>query len=189
VALRSEAHLKPHERFFIPNYHFYQTACFLGRRGGSAVTVRKGIPYNHVDLPPLVSIETTGVSTPIGSSETLLAAVLKSPGQALNDADITELLSFRHKSLLAGGMNAKYQFRNSVISKILGAKLLNLLHINNSEISASQCPTHYSPAGNGGLLDIILHKNVWLSEVIVSDILDSGHLPIMFHSLDHIRTR
>jgi hypothetical protein len=38
------------------------------------------------------------------------------------------------------------------------------------------------------VLDIVLH-NVWLSEVIVSDILDSGHLPIVFHLLDHIRTR
>jgi hypothetical protein len=25
VALLSETHLKPHERFFIPNYHFYRT--------------------------------------------------------------------------------------------------------------------------------------------------------------------
>jgi hypothetical protein len=30
---------------------------------------------------------------------------------------------------------------------------------------------------------------VWLSEVIVSDVLDSGHLPVLFHILDHVRTR
>jgi hypothetical protein len=28
VAVLSETHLKPHERFFIPNYHFYQTDRF-----------------------------------------------------------------------------------------------------------------------------------------------------------------
>jgi hypothetical protein len=39
------------------------------------------------------------------------------------------------------------------------------------------------------VLDIVLHKNVRLSEVIVSDILDSDHLPIIFHLLDHIRSR
>jgi hypothetical protein len=33
VALLSETHLKPHERFFIPNYHFYRTERFLGREG------------------------------------------------------------------------------------------------------------------------------------------------------------
>jgi hypothetical protein len=31
----SETHLKPHVKFFIPNYHF---------------PGRKGIPHNHVDL-------------------------------------------------------------------------------------------------------------------------------------------
>jgi hypothetical protein len=41
VALFSETHLKPHDRFFVPNYHFYWTDRFLGR---------KGIPHNHVDL-------------------------------------------------------------------------------------------------------------------------------------------
>jgi hypothetical protein len=34
-----------------------------------------------------------------------------------------------------------------------------------------------------------VHKNYRLSEVIVSDILDSDHLPIIFHLLDYIRTR
>jgi hypothetical protein len=43
--------------------------------------------------------------------------------------------------------------------------------------------------GNGDVLDIVLHKNIRLSDVIVSDILDSDLLPIMFHILDHVRTK
>jgi hypothetical protein len=39
------------------------------------------------------------------------------------------------------------------------------------------------------VLDIVVHKNVRLSEVIVSDILDSDHLSIIFHLLDHNRSR
>jgi exonuclease III len=46
VALLSETHLKPHERFFIPNYHFYRNNRFPGRKGGTADAVRKGIPQN-----------------------------------------------------------------------------------------------------------------------------------------------
>jgi hypothetical protein len=61
VALLSDTHLKPHERFFTPNYHIYRTDRFPGRKGGTAVAVRKGIPHNHADLPPLVSIEATGL--------------------------------------------------------------------------------------------------------------------------------
>jgi hypothetical protein len=37
-----------------------------------------------------------------------------------------------------------------------------------SEISAQQCPTHHSPAGNGDVLDIFVLKNVRLPEVIAS---------------------
>jgi hypothetical protein len=54
----------------------------------------------------------------------------------------------------------------------------------------SQCPTHYSLGGGGGIenvLDIVVHKNIRLSNVIVSDILDSDHLPVLFHILDHVR--
>jgi hypothetical protein len=151
--------------------------------------VRKGIPYNHVDLPPFVSIKATGVCIPTGSSEVLLAAVCRSPGHAWNDTDITELLSFRHKSLLAEYLNAKHQFWNIIVPKTSATKHLNLLHINEFEISAPQCPTNYSPTGNGDVLDIVVHKNVLLLEIIVSDILDSDHLPIVFYLLDHVITR
>jgi hypothetical protein len=75
MALLSETHLKPHEMFFIPKCHFYRTDHYPGRKGGTAIAVRKGIPHNHVDLPPLVSVEATGVCIPIGNSEMLLAAV------------------------------------------------------------------------------------------------------------------
>jgi hypothetical protein len=99
VALFQNTHLKPHERFFIPNYHFHRTDRYPDKEGGTAVAVIKGIPHIHVDLPPLVSVEATGVCTPIGNTEVLLAAVYKSPGRAWTDADITEILSFRRKSI------------------------------------------------------------------------------------------
>jgi hypothetical protein len=83
---------RPHERFFILNYHYYRTDHYPGRKGRTAIGIRKGIPYINVDLPPLVSVEATGVYIPIGNSEVLLAAVYKSPGRAWSDADITELL-------------------------------------------------------------------------------------------------
>jgi hypothetical protein len=81
VALFSETHLKPHERFSIQNYHFYRNDRQSGRKGGTAVAVKKGIPQNHVDLPPLISVEATGVCIPIGNREVLLAAVYKSLGR------------------------------------------------------------------------------------------------------------
>jgi hypothetical protein len=95
VALFSETHLKSHERFFNPNFHYYRTDRHPGRKGGTAVAVRNGILHNHIDLPPLNSVEATGVCIHIGNSDFLLAAVYKSPGHAWSDADITELLIFK----------------------------------------------------------------------------------------------
>jgi hypothetical protein len=43
--------------------------------------------------------------------------------------------------------------------------------------------------GNGDVLDIMEHKNIILSNAIVTDILDSDHLPIIVHILDHVRTK
>jgi hypothetical protein len=82
---------------------------------------------------------------------------------------------------ITGHLNAKHPFRNSAVSNPSGAKLLDLLHINEFEISQLQCPTHYSPAGYGDGLDIVMHKKVRLSRVIISDILHSDHISVVFH--------
>jgi hypothetical protein len=89
---------------------------------------------------------------------------------------------------LAGDLNTKHPFCNSRVSNPSGEKLLNLFDLNDFEISAPQCPMHYSPAENGDVLDIVVHRNIRLSNVIVCDILDSNHLPILFHILNHVRT-
>jgi hypothetical protein len=104
------------------------------------------------------------------------------------DAEITELLSFRNKFILASDLNAKHQFWNSRLRNPSGEKLLKSFDLHNFEISAPQHPLHYSPAGNGEVLDIVVHMNIRLSNVIVSDNLDSDHLPMIFHILDHVRT-
>jgi hypothetical protein len=140
--LFSETHLTPHERFYIQNYQVYRTDRFPGTKGGTAVAVKKGIPHSHVDLPPLNSLEATGVCIPIGNSELLLAAVYKSPGKAWRDADIIELLKFRRKSVLAGDLNAKHPFWSSSVSNPSGKKLLDLFDTSDFEISAPQCCTH-----------------------------------------------
>jgi hypothetical protein len=142
VALFSEIHLKPHDRFHIQNYHFYRIDRDPERKGGTVVAVRKGIPHMNVDIPPLISVEATGVCIPIGNQDILIAAVNKSPGRIWNDEDITELLSFRHKCILAGDLNAKYPSWNTAVSNPSGQKLLQLFDTSDFYISAPQCPTH-----------------------------------------------
>jgi hypothetical protein len=49
--------------------------------------------------------------------------------------------------------------------------------------------SHYYPAGDGDVLDIVVHQNIRVSDVIISDILDSDDLPRVFHILDHVKIR
>jgi hypothetical protein len=134
VALFSVTHLKPHERFFILNYHLYRTDRHPCRKGGTAVAVRRVIPRNYVDLSHLVSVEATWVYIPIGNSEVLLTSVYKSPGRAWSNADITELLTFRRRYILAGDLNAKHPFWNSAVSNPSGEKLMALFDLSEYEI-------------------------------------------------------
>jgi hypothetical protein len=157
-ALFSETYLKPHERSFIPNSHFHRTDRYPGRKGGTAIAVRKGIPHNHVDLPPLVSVEATGFCIPVGNSEVLLAAFYKSPSRAWSDIDITELLSFRPKSILAGDLTLKTHFGIVHFETLQVTNCYICLMYTKFKISAPQCPVHYSPNGNGDVLVIVVHQ-------------------------------
>jgi hypothetical protein len=43
--------------------------------------------------------------------------------------------------------------------------------------------------GNGDVLDIVVHQNIRVSDVTVSDILESDHLPVVPHILDYGKIR
>jgi hypothetical protein len=69
-----------------------------------------------------------------------------------------------------------------------GGELVQLFDANDFENSATQHPTNYSLAGNGDVLVIVVHQNIRLSHVSVSDILNSDHVPIVFHILHLVTT-
>jgi hypothetical protein len=48
---------------------------------------------------------------------------------------------------------------------------------------------NYKPDGRDDVVDVLVHQNAQLTEVIVIDNLDSDHLPIIFSILDPVRTR
>jgi hypothetical protein len=56
--------------------------------------------------------------------------------------------------------------------------------MNEFKISESQPLTE-----SGDMLDTLVHQNIRLSDVIVSDILYSDHLPIVVHIVDHVKIR
>jgi hypothetical protein len=131
----------------------------------------------------LISIEATGVCIPVSNTEILLAAVYRSPVKDWCDTDTNELLSLINKTVLAGDLNAKHPVWNSLSSNRSVARLLKLQDNSDFQISVPRYPTHYTPPGKTNVLDIVVHRNVWISDVNVLEILDSHHLPILFHML------
>jgi hypothetical protein len=185
AALLSETHLKLHERF-IYIYRVYRTDRFPNLKGRTAGAVRYGIPHarDHVDLPPVQLIEATGIIVPIGRRE-LLAAVYKPPSKPWCDEDAIHLVNLRNKSGLAGDSKDVWSSHTSNPS---GEELLTLLIKNDFQISAPPSPTHYMPRGND-ILNIVIHRDIRLSGVTMSDALDSDHLPIFFSILEQVCAR
>lgn len=143
----------------------------------------------HAHLPPLHSGKPQGFYVRTGDSEFVIVAVYKSPVLAWSDANITETLNFRIKSLLGGDLNGKNPVWNGQVSNPKSKRLLELFEGNFFQISGPPCPIHYTLQKNGEVLCILLHKNVPLLDVIFSINKHSDHLSIIFHILHSIRTR
>jgi hypothetical protein len=107
------------------------------------------------------------------------------------DTNITELLDFRSKSILAGDLNAKHPALNSKFSNPSYLTPLELFVSFNFGISAQQFSAHYTPNSRGDFLDTVVYQNIRLTEVIVTDTLDLDHLPKirLFTILDSARKK
>jgi hypothetical protein len=112
---------------------------------------------------------------PIGNTEIFPAFVYKSPQRLSSDIDITEPLGFRNKSILQVTWMLWNLFGIVHSLKPLRLELLELFVSSNFDSLAPQRSTYYTLDGRGDVLDIVVHQNVGLSEVIVTDILDSDH--------------
>jgi hypothetical protein len=130
------------------------------------------MPHTYINLLPLfLSGEGRGVCIQIGNTKMLLAAVLQFLQRVWSDTDITELLGFRNKTIPAGDLNAKHPGWNSKVSNPTCLNFLGLFFSSDFKISATRYPVHCTPDERGDVLDIVVHQNVRLSEVIVTEIL------------------
>jgi hypothetical protein len=117
----------------------------------------------------------------------LLAAVYKSPGRAWGDADITELSSFKPKTILAGDLNDKIHFCTVQ---------LQILQVTNCYIYLMQTNLKFQPRNSPPIITLaekVTCSILWSTKIslsdVVCDILESDHLPVIFHILDHTKSR
>jgi hypothetical protein len=95
MSVFSQRHISnPLRIFVIPNYHFYRNDRFPGRKGGTTLVIRKGIPHDliggELSLPPCFNRSQWDPHTDWWLW-VLLAAICKAPWHTWNDANIAEL--------------------------------------------------------------------------------------------------
>jgi hypothetical protein len=152
----------------------FQTHRFPLMKGRSDLAVTDVTSRKHVDLPPLVSVEVTGVFIPTGNGQNLTSSYHKSPRRAWRNADIIAPLILRCKWIRTDDLNSKHELWTRIVPNPPCGKPVHLFDKKLNDTSALRCSTHYSPAGSGYVFEILLHQNVRLSDVIVYDSL--GHI-------------
>jgi hypothetical protein len=90
MSVFSVTYLKPHLRFYIPNYYIYRTDHEDRNKGGAAIAVKKVIPQTCADSTTFCSPEATEVCMLIGNLECCLQLFIN-PCKDWSDTDITEL--------------------------------------------------------------------------------------------------
>jgi hypothetical protein len=91
--------------------------------------------------------------------------------------------------MLAGELHSKHPVCSKNISNTSDLKILELFVSTYFETSAPRYCPHYKRYGRSYVVHILVHQKVRLSEVIVTDILDSDHLPIIFNILNPVRKK
>jgi hypothetical protein len=175
--------LKLHTKLYIPNYDIYLAGHHDRHKGGSAIVVEKGIPHRLVDVPTLLSVEHE--SAYLLGTLTCCLQLFINVRRLWSDTDAKELLGSRNNSVPVGDLNAKHPVWTYKVSNPSGLKLFLLVIALKSQLHNALCSTHLMAEMMFSTLWCIrTHQNIPLSEVIVTDILDSHNLPTMFSMLE-----
>lgn len=112
IMLMNETHLKPHHTFRISNYSIIRTDR-PGIKGGTAIMYKNQLPAQQIDIPPLQTLEATGIKLFTQNFHIILIAAYKPPDIPLNPADIRSLSSLGQHVIIAGDLNCKHPHWNS----------------------------------------------------------------------------
>ena len=186
VALINETFLKPHITFRLANYNVIRNDRLDQQNGGTAIVIKRSIPFTEIDRIVLNSIEVTGINLYTTDSPIALFSCYKSPPVTLLKADL-ELLKRNHKRIvLAGDLNAKNKLWNSRVFNRSGRRLEAFADELNLHVIAPTTPTFYPYNGSEpDVLDTCVYANVQILNhpVSICD-LDSDHVPVFFE-LNH----
>lgn len=180
AAMIGETMLKPQTNFQLANFVTYRTDRISKHGGGTAVIVDAKICHHQIVLPPLITIEATGVEIMTRNGPLRLVAVYCPPGVKMDTADIDRLLDSNLPTVLGGDLNAKNRAWNSRVNNTRGNALLARSRTQGFTVSGPAEPTHYQGSCTPDVLDVAVTMGFQQSfdlETITA--LTSDHLPVL----------
>lgn len=175
--LITETHLKGDKKPpAIPEYRVTHKNRDNERRGGVAIYSHKSI--NITEIP----LNTRGIETVAVKSDNItICCCYNRPPRDLEANDLEEIFA-NERVVACGDFNAKNRAWSCNTTNTAGRTLLGYTDDNGITVHAPAQPT-YVPMNNTdreSILDIVIAKNVPVSNIEVHNELSSDHLPVMF---------
>ncbi|KAJ1120327.1 hypothetical protein NDU88_008500 [Pleurodeles waltl] len=182
IALISETHFQGSQNLNLANHRVYRTDRATGAKGGgTAVIVSTKVKHHEIALPPVGSVEATGIQIQTTAGPLRLIAAYSPPGK-LCPKDLDALLDPSIPTLIGGDLNAKHQCWNSRTANSKGHALLAHSKKEDFVVAGPTQPTHYpgSALHKSDVLDIVVMKNLSQSvELETLTALTSDHNPVL----------
>ena len=182
IAIITETHLTPRDRFTVRNYTVLRSDRPHGRGGGTAIILKRSITYRPLDVPTIAHMDITAIAITLRSEETLIAALYIPPNATLRSTDLDCLTTLSPHFLIAGDLNAKHTYWHSRVINPKGRTLQAHMALHDYVVLGPLLPTHfpYNERHSPDVLDVLLLKSsshVYHIEPLND--LDSDHLPVL----------
>lgn len=194
IGLLQETHLRPTHSFKLAGHYIYRTDSprqSAKARGGTAIIVNSSIKHHEIDLPPLLSIEATGVEVQTPTGPLRLISAYIPPRMKLDTDELASLLNSPLPTIIAGDLNAKNKAWNSAVNNLKGTQLLRHSRLLDYSVAGPTEATHY--IGNrqrADVLDIAVYINLKQSIALTTDVsLSSDHNPVVIEVGDRLVIR
>lgn len=156
----------------------------LNKRRGTAIFIHKSINYTHEDIKTS-NTECLAIRT----STITIVNTYKSPTETFNNQDLDKIFA-NDRVVAAGDYNAHNTIWNSNYTNDTGRKLWEYTEENGIDLHT---PTEYTRipfnvAHNPSTIDIILSKNIPITNIQVLHELSSDHNPVTFEISSPIST-
>lgn len=156
-----------------------ETRLPAGKSGGIALLVRRGLPYERIDVDAQLALQAVVIRTADG---TIFAIVYKPPQTKLTRQSLDYLFDLGPRVIVMGDFNACHNAWGNHYNNAAGRIVYNYILARDVMMNAPGKPTHFPPNGmTPTTIDFAIVKNLqYFTDMTIREDLDSDHSLIGF---------